>query len=435
MIGTQLKKISFTLKIGTTNEAVTPFALLTFEDCPQRHKKRSEIYSKNNFLQKPLPFNFKIKEIDEPIRIGYFSSDFKEHPVAYLIAKVLEKHDRNQFKVYGYTIKKTKEDSLYKRLVKSFDVFKDISHLSDEEAALLAREDGIDIAIDLNGYTQNSRTGVFAYRTAPIQINYLGYPGTLGTNFIDYIIADYTLIRESSQDFFSEKLIYLPDSYMPTDNTRKISNKPMTRNEVSLPEDSFVCCCFSKNYKIISVEFNIWMPLLVKVKASVLWLRKSNEWAEKNLKLEAKKRNIDPSRIIFAERASMEDHLARYRLADLFVDTFNFNAHTTASEALWAGLPVVTKAGNGFATRVAGSLLNAIDCSELITESKEEYEALILELATNPEKLLKIKKKIASNRQSKPLFNTELYTKNLERAFIKAYQLYAYKKKNETIII
>ena len=422
-------------KLGATNQSITPFSLLSLEDSPKRHKKRSVIYSKNKFLQKPLPFDFKIREIDEPIRIGYFSSDFKEHPVAYLIAKVIEKHNKGQFQVYGYSIRETEKDSLYKRLVKSFDVFKDLSHLSDKEAALLARKDGIDIAIDLNGYTQNSRTGIFAYRIAPIQINYLGYPGTLGTDFMDYIIADNNLIPETSQDFYSEKPIYLPNTYMPTDNTREISNKTITRKEMLLPEDSFVFCCFNNNYKITSDEFDIWMRLLGKVKGSVLWLRKSNEWSEANFRLEAKKRNIGSSKIIFAERMPTEEHLARYKLADLFVDTFNFNAHTTACEALWAGLPVVTKIGNGFAARVAGSLLHVIDCPELITKTKEEYEALILELATNSEKLSKIKEKVLSNRMSKPLFNTELYTENLENGYKRAYQLYADQKKTEIIFI
>ena len=252
---------------------------------------------------------------------------------------------------------------------------------------------------------------------------------------MDYIIADNNLIPETSQDFYSEKPIYLPNTYMPTDNTRQISNKAITRREMLLPEDSFVFCCFNNNYKITSEEFDIWMRLLAKVKGSVLWLRKSNEWSEVNFRLEAKKRNICSSKIIFAERVPIEEHLARYKLADLFVDTFNFNAHTTACEALWAGLPVVTKIGNGFAARVAGSLLYAIDCSELITKTKEEYEALILELATNSEKLFKIKEKVLSNRMSKPLFNTELYTENLENGYKRAYQLYADQKKTEIISI
>ena len=399
-----------------------PLTLLSLDDAPERHKKRAEILVKNRFLHKPLPSTSKMKEKHKPIRIGYFSSDFKEHPVAYLLARVFEKHDRSQFKVHGYSIKATKKDSMHKRLVAAFDEFKDLSDVSDKEAALTVREDGIDIAIDLNGYTANSRIGIFAYRAAPIQINYLGYPGTIGADFIDYIIADQTLIPEDSIKYYSEKPIYLPHTYMPTDNTREISTKPITRTEMGLPEDSFVFCCFNNNYKITSEEFDIWMRILGQLPNSVLWLRKSNEWSEANFIKEARKRNIDPSRLIFAGKLDMKEHLARHRLADLFLDTFNFNAHTTASEALWAGLPVVTKMGKGFAARVAGSLLKAIDCPELITETKEDYEALIVELSTNPKKLSEIREKVTSNRLSKPLFNTDLYTKNLEDSFKQVYQ-------------
>jgi predicted O-linked N-acetylglucosamine transferase (SPINDLY family) len=255
----------------------------------------------------------------------------------------------------------------------------------------------------------------------------------MGSNFIDYIIADEVLIPESSQKFYSEKPIYLPHTYMPTDNTREISTKPITRTEVGLPEDSFVFCCFNNNYKISSEEFDIWMRILGQVANSVLWLRKSNEWSEANFIKEAKKRNIDPSRLIFAGKLDMKEHLARHRLADLFLDTFNFNAHTTASEALWTGLPVVTKMGKGFASRVAASLLNALDCPELITETKEDYEALIMELATDPKKLLRIREKVTSNRLSKPLFNTELYIKNLENSFKQVHENYIKEIKLETV--
>ena len=408
-------------QLGILKE-IMPLTLLSLDDAPERHKKRAEILVKNRFLHKPLPSTSKMKEKHKPIRIGYFSSDFKEHPVAYLLARVFEKHDRSQFKVHGYSIKATKKDSMHKRLVAAFDEFKDLSDVSDKEAALTVREDGIDIAIDLNGYTANSRIGIFAYRAAPIQINYLGYPGTIGADFIDYIIADQTLIPEDSIKYYSEKPIYLPHTYMPTDNTREISTKPITRTEMGLPEDSFVFCCFNNNYKITSEEFDIWMRILGQLPNSVLWLRKSNEWSEANFIKEARKRNIDPSRLIFAGKLDMKEHLARHRLADLFLDTFNFNAHTTASEALWAGLPVVTKMGKGFAARVAGSLLKAIDCPELITETKEDYEALIVELSTNPKKLSEIREKVTSNRLSKPLFNTDLYTKNLEDSFKQVYQ-------------
>jgi predicted O-linked N-acetylglucosamine transferase (SPINDLY family) len=420
-------------QLGINKHHITPFALLSIEDEPERHKKRSEIFSNKKYMQKPLLFNIKIKEKNKVIRVGYFSSDFKTHPVAYLIAKVLEKHNRDQFKIYGYSINGNDEDHLRKRLMKTFDVFRDVKHRNDKEVALLAREDEIDIAIDLNGYTSNLRTRIFAYRAAPIQINFLGYPGTMGSDYMDYIIADHNLIPEKSQRFYSEKPIYLPYTYMPTDNTRQISLKVITRKEMGLPEKGFVFCCFNNNYKITPEEFDIWMRLLSKLKNSVLWLRKSNEWSEINLRKEAKRRNIDPDRLVFAEKLPMEEHLARQKLADLFLDTFNFNAHTTASEALWAGLPVVTKMGSGFASRVAGSLLNAIDCPELITYSKEEYENLVLLLANDAQKLHKIREKIEINRLIKPLFDTELYTKNLENGFKQAYENHLKGKKIDVI--
>ena len=340
------------------------------------------------------------------------------------MAKVIETHDRNFFEVYGYSIRPAKDDKMRHRFIKGFDVFDDVQDMSDQDVALLARQDQIDIAIDLTGYTQNSRSGVFAYRAAPMQINYLGYPGTMGANFIDYIIADPILIPSDSQKHYNEKIIQLPNSYMPTDNTRIFSERELTRLEMGLPEQGFVFCCFNNNYKISPTEFDVWMRLLLKVEGSVLWLRKSNKWSEGNFCKEAKSRGVDPSRLIFADRVPMDEHLARHRLADLFLDTFAFNAHTTATEALWAGLPVVTKLGQGFAARVAGSLLSAIDLPELITETEIEYEALILDLATNPQRLAAIKQKLAANRLSKPLFNTELFTKHLEDGYQQAYQRY-----------
>jgi predicted O-linked N-acetylglucosamine transferase (SPINDLY family) len=308
------------------------------------------------------------------------------------------------------------------RLVKSFDCFTDVQDMSDKDISFRARQDKIDIAIDLNGYTQNSRTGVFAYRAAPIQINYLGYPGTLGADFMDYIVADRYLIPGESQKHFKEKPLYLPNTYMPTDDCREISQKSISRSDMGLPDDAFVFCCFNNNYKISPTEFDIWMRLLSKVENSVLWLRASNQSTNKNIMNEAQKRNVDPSRIIFAYKVPMDEHLARQRLADLFIDTFVFNAHTTATEALWAGLPIVTKIGEGFAARVAGSLLNAVGLPDLVTETEKEYEALILELATNPKKLTKIKEKLITNCFTQPLFKTKLYTKHLENGYLQAYE-------------
>jgi protein O-GlcNAc transferase len=382
-----------------------------------------------------LPLPAKPSKKPTGIRIGYFSADFKEHPVAYLLAKVFEQHNRDKFEIFGYSLQGNTEDELQKRLIKSFDHFNDVSEMSDKDVALISRQDKIDIAVDLNGYTQNSRSGVFAYRAAPMQINFLGYPGTMGAEFIDYIIADQHLIPPKNQKYFSEKQIYLPNTYMPTDNSREFSKRPISRSDMGLPDNAFVFCCFNNNYKITDLEFDIWMRVLSKVEGSVLWLRRSNQLSDKNMIKEAQKRNINASRLVFADRVPMDEHLARHKLADLFIDTFAFNAHTTTSEALWAGLPVVTKMGQGFAARVAGSLLNAVGLPELVTENEQDYEDLIIDLATNPNKLAKVKEKLATNRLSHPLFDTELYTKHLEDGYQQAYQNYFEGKNPETILV
>ena len=421
--------------LGTLAQSVSPFGILSLEDAPERHRLRSEIYAKKEFSQKPLPLAPRSTQKPDRLRIGYFSADFHLFPGMHLMAGLFEKHDRNKFEVFAYSYGPPKDDSMRRRLIKAFDVFIDVSELSDKDVTLLARKDKIDIAIHRNGYTKNSRSGIFAYRAAPIQINFLGYPGTMGASFIDYIIADKVVIPDELQHCYSEKLLLLPHTYQPNDNTREISVRGITKFEMGLPEQGFVFCCFNQNYKISPAEFNIWMRLLGKVEGSVLWLLKSNKWAEDNLRLEAENRGISRERLIFAEKKPQAEHLARHRLADLFIDTFNYNAHTTTSDALWSGLPVVTKLGKGFAARVAGSLLAAIDMSELITDTEQDYEALILDLATHPEHLGAIKLKLAANRLSKPLFNTELFTKHLEDGYQRAYQQYFDGKEPEAIYV
>jgi predicted O-linked N-acetylglucosamine transferase (SPINDLY family) len=422
-------------ELGISTQHVSPFAILSLEDAPERHRLRSELYAKQNFKQRPMPLPSRPKTKPSRLRIGYFSADFQDHATMYLMAKVFEAHDPEKFELYAYSFGPDKNDEMRQRLIKAVHVFDDVKMMNDKDIALLAQQDKIDIAVDLKGFTKGSRTGIFAYRAAPVQINYLGYPGTMGANFIDYIIADKVVIPEKHEPSYNENIIHLPYSYQVNDNTRVISECSMTRIEMGLPEQGFVFCCFNQNYKISPTEFDIWMRLLRKVEGSVLWLLKSNKWSEDNLRLEAEKRGISSERLIFAEKKPQAEHLARQRLADLFIDTFNVNAHTTTSDALWAGLPVVTKLGKGFAARVAGSLLSAIDMSELITETEQEYESLILDLATNPERLGAIKLELAANRLSKPLFNTELFTKHLEDGYQRAYQQYFDGKKPEAIYV
>jgi len=353
----------------------------------------------------------------------------------YLMAQVFTAHDKSQFETLAYSYGPDKQDEMRKKLVSAVDVFHDVRGMNDIQIVELARADKLDIAIDLKGFTQNTRLAPFAYGLAPVQISYLGYPGTLGADLIDYIVADPVVIPEHKRHHFSEQIIYLPHTYQPTDNKRIISDKLITREDVGLPTYGFVFCCLNNNYKISPREFDIWMRLMQKVEGSVLWLLKSNKWAEQNLKREAEDRGISAERLIFAEKVPQAEHLARQKLADLFLDTFNVNAHTTASDALWAGLPVVTKLGEGFAARVAGSLLAAIGLTELITENEEEYEALALTLATDPKRLGQVKSKLDGNRLTHPLFDSEMYTRHLEAGYHMAYDRYFNEQERSDIVV
>jgi predicted O-linked N-acetylglucosamine transferase (SPINDLY family) len=410
-------------KVAANEKVINPFPLLALNDDALLHKKYSEIY-----IQDKYPFNPVLGPIfkrtkNEKIRIGYFSADFKNHPVAFLIAELFEIHDRSQFEIYAFSLVKA-TDEMAGRLHLAFDHYIEAQGMSDIEIAQLSRSLNIDIAVDLTGITASSRTGIFAHRAAPIQVNYLGYPGTLGTDYVDYIIADKTLIPPQSQQSYSEKVVYLPNSYQVNDRKRIISERQFTRQELGLPEDGFVFCCFNNNFKILPATFEGWMRILKVVEGSILWLFQDNSWAVENLKKEAEKQGIAPDRLVFAVRMPLPDHLARHRLADLFLDTFPYNAHTTTSDALWTGLPVLTMMGQSFASRVAASLLNAIELPELITNTQEEYEALAIELAKNPKKLADIKLKLANNRLTAPLFDTPLFTQNLEAAYIKMIERY-----------
>jgi len=408
-------------ELGVLGQAASPFSMLSFEDSPERHHMRSKNHINKKNFPPALPLTL---QKGKRIRIGYFSADFHNHATMYLMIRLFENHNQKDFEIYAYSFGPNPADEMRQRVITAVNVFHDVTNMSNREIALLAQEDKIDIAVDLKGFTKGNRLGIFAYRAAPIQINHLGYPGTMGADFIDYIIADKLVIPPMYEHYYSERIIRLPYTYQPNDNTRAISDATLTRLEMGLPERGFVFCCFNNNYKISAEEFSIWMRILNKVEGSVLWLIKANKWAVTNLKKEAEKRGINSSRLIFADKINLDKHLARHSLADLFIDTFNYNAHTTASDALWAGLPVVTKLGKSFAARVAGSLLTAVDLPELIVETNEDYEALILDLVNNPKRLAAIKKKLMKNRLSKPLFDTELFTKHLEDGYRQAYNRY-----------
>jgi predicted O-linked N-acetylglucosamine transferase (SPINDLY family) len=309
-------------------------------------------------------------------------------------------------------------------LMTSFENFIDVRNKSNKDVALLSRTLEVDIAVDLMGLHVNARTGIFALRAAPIQINYLGYCGTMGAQYIDYIIADPIVIPERSKQHYSEKIVYLPNSYQANDTKRSISDEAFTREGLGLPPTGFVFCCFNNNFKITPNVFDCWMRILKRVEGSALWLFEDNPKAASNLKMEASTRGVDAARLIFARRIPTDQHIARYRFAHLFLDTTPYNAHTTASEALWAGLPLLTRIGETFTGRVAASLLQAIGLPELITKSESEYEARAIELATSPEELSAIKDKLAKNRLTTPLFDSERYTRHLEAAYQVIYERY-----------
>ena len=392
--------------------------LLSLEDSAHHQLLRSQSYSKKLEHLDVLD----IEEFVSPdrsggkLRLGYFSSDFRDHPVLHLLMGMLREHDRSSFELYGYSSGRVGECAMHEQAKGYFDVFTDINEMSDADVVKLARGHELDVVVNVDGYTGRPRNEIFAHRVAPVQINYLGYPSTMGADFMDYIVADKVIIPEEYQQYYSEKVLYLPDVYLPNDDKREVANTNTSRSDFGLPEDGFVFCCFNSSYKISPAEFDVWMRILGQVEGSVLWLSNSNKWAVENLKKEAEKRGVSADRIIFASRLEKNsEHLARHKHADLFIDTFNYNAHTTAGDALMTGLPLVTKQGEQFAARVASSLLHALDLDELVTRSVEEYEALILELATKPEKLKAIKAKLAKSLASTPAFDTKTYTQNFEQ--------------------
>jgi protein O-GlcNAc transferase len=352
------------------------------------------------------------------IRLAYVSADFREHPVSLLMAGMLERHERSRFEITAISVGPDDDSEVRRRLMNSVEHFVDAKAFSDDQIANLVRSSEIDILVDLMGFTGRARTRVFSKRPAPIQVNYLGYAGTMGAPYIDYILADRIVIPEEKRTSYSEKVVYLPNSYMANDSLRKISGQAPRRSECGLPESGFVFCSFNNSYKFTPEIFGAWMRLLKEVEGSVLWLSETNETATRNLRHQAQSLGIDPSRLVFAPRLLLnEDHLARLELADLFLDTLPFNAHTTAADALWAGLPVLTRLGETFAGRVAGSLLNAVGLPELVTATAEIYQQTAIELAKEPAKLEAIKQKLRHNRLSTPLFNTERFTGHVEAAY------------------
>jgi predicted O-linked N-acetylglucosamine transferase (SPINDLY family) len=406
-------------EVNISSKIATPFHLLGLFDRPDLHLIATE-----NYVAKECPLDLSLgiiekHEINGRIRLAYYSADFHNHATSYLMAELFELHDKSKFELFAFSFGPKNMDEMYLRNIHIFDHFIDVTEMSDSEITILSRKLLIDIAVDLKGYTQFSRPNIFAKRCAPIQVNYLGYPGTLGAEYIDFILADKIVIPENNQYLYTEKVLYLPDCYQVNDSKRSISQRVFSKREVGLPDEGIVFCCFNNCYKILPTIFDVWMDVLNCVKNSVLWLLDDNPTATSNLMIEANKRGIDNQRLVFAKRLKLDEHLARHKLADLFLDTLPYNAHTTASDALWAGLPVLTCSGQSFASRVGASLLHSLELTELITHSLEEYKSMAINLGNNPSKIESLKYKLSLNINSKPLFNSKKFAKDFENILSK----------------
>lgn len=420
--GFDADRVALAERIEQGEPAITAFALLSLTVSPKLQQQAARTFVCQRYPVRadlgPIPQRSKPRRI----RIGYFSAEFHNHATTYLMAELFEQHDRAKFELFAFSFGPEVLDSMRRRICTAFDRFIDVREHSDREIAELSRSLNIDIAVDLKGFTADNRFGIFSYRAAPVQVSYLGYPGTLGADYMDYVIADATVIPEASRMFFTEKIAYLPNCYQVNDRKRAIADTELTRATAGLPPTGFVYCCFNSNYKITPQALDSWMRILHRVKDSVLWLLEDHPITARNLRNEVGKRGINPQRVMFASRMPLPEHLARHRLAGLFLDTLPYNAHTTASDALWAGLPVVTCPGESFASRVAASLLNAIGLPELITHTSEEFESLAVELALNPARLEDIRSRLANNRLTTPLFDSQLFARHIEDAYLQMVQ-------------
>lgn len=406
------------LNIEEGNHATTPFAALTVIHSPRLLLQATQLYINDVAPDRSKSYQSPKLSNSKKIRIGYFSSDFRNHPVSQLIVGFLEHHDRSRFETIGINISPAPKDELTERVKAALDEFVNVGSLTTSEIIAKARSLNLDIAIDLNGLTFGGNSTVFAHRVAPIQVNYLGYPGTSGAPYFDYLIGDRIIIPKEHFQYYSEKIAHLPHSYLPNDRKKAISSHTPTRAEAGLPDKGFAFCCFNNSYKISPEIFAVWMRILSQVDGSVLWLSEMNTSAISNLKKAAQSAGINPKRILFASRTTqLADHLARHRLADLFLDTLYYNAHTTASDSLWAGVPVLSCMGESFAGRVAASLLHAIKIPELITYSLNEYERMAVSLAQDARRLNLLRQKLLANQLTTPLFDPQFFAKDIETLY------------------
>ncbi len=419
--GLDTEVASLCAAIVTREAVVHPFALLATSASAAVQKRCAETYVAAHW-------SASVPQDDERaiaraaatqgrIRIGYFSGDFRRHPMMDLVAELFERHDRSAFELHAFSFGPTAADPMRARAMASFEHFHEASVLGDRQVAALAREVGIDIAVDLAGFTQGARPGIFAARAAPLQVNYIGFPGTLGAPFIDYVLADEVVVPPQSRDDFSEAVAWLPNAYLPNATWRPVAAPELRRGAAGLPNEGFVFCSFNNSFKITPDVFDVWMRLLHRVPGSVLWLIEANAGAVANLRREAERRGVDGARVVFARRTGRDEHLARHRLADLFLDTFHYGAHTTASDALRAGLPVLTRRGATFASRVAASLCRSVGLDDCVTEDVATYEATALALARDPARLATVHERLAAALPTAPLFDAAAFTRDLERLY------------------
>lgn len=405
--------------VQADKHVIAPFPMLAICDSPQINLRCARSCVTHRYPASRTPAWRGRRYGHDRIRVAYVSPDLRDHVVSHLLAPLIERHDRGRFEIVAISLRSADQSPAGQRIQAAFDRFCDVSSLTDGAAAAFMCDLEIDIAVDVGGFTGDQRAGIFAHRPAPVQVSYLGYPGTMGADYIDYLLADANVIHAEDCSYYSEKVVYLPDCYQVNHSERPLPDHAPTRGECGLPDEGFVFCCFNNSFKLTPGLFDIWVRILRAVPGSVLWLAAHDTSVVRNLRSAAAARDIDPERLIFAQRKSkLEEHLVRYMAADLFLDTTPFNAHATASDALWYGVPVVTCRGKGFAGRVAASLLHTLGLPELITENLDDYERRILELATKPALLADIRARLVRNRTTHALFDTDRFRRNVESAYV-----------------
>lgn len=408
--------------LASETATATPFPLLNWCDDPALHLAVASRHASANFPRGPALWR-RARYRHRRIRIAYLSADFHDHATAHLMASVFEQHDRSAFDVRAISFGANRDVPMRTRLIRAFEHFHDVYEMTSGEIARDLRRQEIDIAVDLKGYTRDTRFEIFSVRPAPVAVSFLGYPGTTGAPYIDYVLADRFVLPHDQQPYYSERIVHLPECYQPNDSARPRLNTRRPREAEGLPAGGFVFCCFNNTVKLQPEMFGVWMRILAAAPDSVLWLLGDNPWAEENLRREAAARGIDAARLVFASRVQAADHLARYRHADLFLDTLPYNAHTTCAEALWEGVPVLTCPGRSFAARVGSSLLHTIGLPELVAPSLAAYEVEAVRLATQPQALAALRLRLIINRAESPLFDSRRFVRHLEAAFVQMHAI------------